>query len=83
MKKACNFVKKETPTSVFSCEFCENFKDTFFTVHFCGNTSITANLMRKLVGRLVLFCYSKQWFTKGIGSIFIKRSTLATLIIGF
>ena len=79
MKKTCNFIKKETTTSVFFCEFCENFKDAFFTVHFWGNTSVTANLMRKLVVLLVLFCYSNQWFTKGIGSIFIKRSTLAIL----
>ena len=27
---ACNFVKKETLAQVFSCEFCEIFKGTFF-----------------------------------------------------
>ena len=27
----CNFIKKETPTQVFSCEFCEISKNTFFT----------------------------------------------------
>ena len=27
----CNFIKKETPAQVFSCEFCEIFKSTFFT----------------------------------------------------
>ena len=26
-----NFIKKETPAQVFSCEFCEIFKNTFFT----------------------------------------------------
>ena len=26
----CNFIKKETPTQVFSCEFCEIFKNTSF-----------------------------------------------------
>ena len=26
----CNFIKKEIPTQVFSCEFCEIFKNTFF-----------------------------------------------------
>ena len=26
---ACNFIKKETLTQVFSCEFCETFKNTF------------------------------------------------------
>ena len=29
----CNFVKKETPTQVFSCQFCEIFKTTYFAGH--------------------------------------------------
>ena len=28
--QACNFIKKETLTQVFSCEFCEIFKSNFF-----------------------------------------------------
>ena len=28
--EACNFIKKETPTPVFSCEFDEIFKNNFF-----------------------------------------------------
>ena len=31
--KACNFSKKETLAQVFVCEFCEIFKNTFFTKH--------------------------------------------------
>ena len=31
--QACNFIKKETPTPVSSCEICEIFKKTFFTGH--------------------------------------------------
>ena len=27
---ACNFIKKETLTQVFSCEFCDISKNTFF-----------------------------------------------------
>ena len=30
---ACNFIKKETLAQVFSCEFCEIFKSTFFIEH--------------------------------------------------
>ena len=30
---ACNFIKKETPPQVFSCEFCEVFRNIFFTEH--------------------------------------------------
>ena len=33
-QQACNFIKKETPTQVFSCEHYENFKNSFFTEHF-------------------------------------------------
>ena len=31
--EACNFLKKETLAQVFSCEFCEIFKNTLFTEH--------------------------------------------------
>ena len=31
--QACNFIKKETLAQVFSCEFCETSKSTFFTEH--------------------------------------------------
>ena len=30
-KHLCNFLKKETLAQVFSCEFCEIFKNIFFT----------------------------------------------------
>ena len=29
----CNFIKKETLAEVFSCEFCEIFKNIFFIEH--------------------------------------------------
>ena len=32
--KPATLLKKETPTQVFSCEFCEIFKNTFPTEHF-------------------------------------------------
>ena len=31
MPEACNFIKKDTLAQVFFCEFCEIFKNTFFT----------------------------------------------------
>ena len=31
--EAYNFIKKETLVQVFSCEFCEISKNTFFTEH--------------------------------------------------
>ena len=30
---SCNFIKKETLAQVFSCEFFEIYKNTFFTEH--------------------------------------------------
>ena len=36
---ACNFIKKETLPLVFSCEFCEFFKNTFFTEHLRATAS--------------------------------------------
>ena len=30
---ACNFIEKKTSAQVFSCDFCEIFKKTFFTEH--------------------------------------------------
>ena len=32
-RKTCNFIKKEALKQVFSCEFCETFKITFFCKH--------------------------------------------------
>ena len=32
-KHLCNFIKKETMAQMFSCEFCEVSKNTFFTEH--------------------------------------------------
>ena len=34
-----NFVKKETPAQVFSCEFGEISKNTLFTEHLCTTAS--------------------------------------------
>ena len=38
--RACNFIKTETLTQVFSCEFSEIFKNTFFTEHVWATDSI-------------------------------------------
>ena len=31
--RTCNFIKKDSLVQVFSCEFCEISKNTFFTEH--------------------------------------------------
>ena len=38
--EACNFIKKETLTHVFSCEFCEISKNTFSTEHLRATDSV-------------------------------------------
>ena len=37
--KACNFIEKKPLAQVFSCEFCEICKNTFFTEHLCMTAS--------------------------------------------
>ena len=39
MVKACNFIKKEALTKVFSWKFCEIFKNTYLTEHLWTTTS--------------------------------------------
>ena len=38
-KVAGKFIKKEALAQVFSCEFCEIFKSTFFTEHLWATAS--------------------------------------------
>ena len=37
---ACNFIKKKTLAQVFSCEFCEISKNTFFIEHLLATASV-------------------------------------------
>ena len=46
-KKTCKFIKKESLAQVFSCEFCEIFKNTFFTEHFRTIASATLTVFRE------------------------------------
>ena len=38
--ETCNFIKNETLVQVFSCEFCETFKNTFFAEHLRATASV-------------------------------------------
>ena len=49
--EACNFIKKETLTKVFSCEFCEIFKNTFFTEHLRTTASALSAKCGKFSGK--------------------------------
>ena len=39
LRQGCNFIKKEALEQVFSCEFCENFKNPFFIEHLQATVS--------------------------------------------
>ena len=41
--QACNFSKKVTQTQVFSCEFCEIFKNIFFIKYHLATASVIEN----------------------------------------
>ena len=43
--QVCNFIKKEALAQVFFCEFCETFKNTFFTEHLLATASDEDSLM--------------------------------------
>ena len=43
---ACDFIKKEILTEVFSCEFCKIFKNTFFTEQLWTNASEDTDLQK-------------------------------------
>ena len=45
---ACNFMKKETLTQVFSCEFFKISKNTFLTEHLWANASEPQHTYNKL-----------------------------------
>ena len=65
--KACNFIKKETLAQVFSCKFCEIFKNTFFTEHFHW-------LLLQVV------CYTKE--CKSFASTLIRLGFLRVVFLG-
>ena len=37
-----HFIKKETPTQVFFCEYCEIFKNTYFEKHLRTTASVNS-----------------------------------------
>ena len=74
--KACNFIEKETPTQVFSCEYCEIFKNTFLyrTTH--ASVSFPSS-------RITWWEIGDEWFQSRdcciVGSWWSKNTSLSTL----
>ena len=64
---ACNVIKKETLAQVFSCEFCEISKNTFFTDHVRATASVFSTLFFNaliLLFSFVVFIW--MWFSNVI-----------------
>ena len=51
-----------TPTQVFSCEFCEFFKNNFYTEHLCGITSVSVSLRAFSPQPHKTSAFQKDWF---------------------
>ena len=64
--EACNFIKKETLARVLSCEFFENFRNTFFTEHFWAIASC------KFFSKEIVISYCREQTTGA--SVFFKYS---------
>ena len=47
--QACNFIKKETVAQVFSYEFCEISKNTFFTEHLWATASTSPKHLQAIL----------------------------------
>ena len=57
--EACNFIKKENLAQVFSCEFCQIFKNTFFTEHL-ETASVPNDHAKQLLGRVVNYFFPRE-----------------------
>ena len=73
----CNFIKKETPAQVFSCECCEIFKNTFFIKQLlrllCWQIEHLCNIKTQTHSHMffcpILFVYNYKMFKKS-GTVF-------------
>ena len=74
MVQACNFIKKETLAQMFSCEFCEIFKNTFFYGTTSGDCSCHNDtwMILKLMGSVSLL--KKRSFPLRISSVNVPKS---------
>ena len=78
-QSACNFIKKESLAQVFSCEFCEISKSTFFTEHLrtTASSAHIASLPSEVYNHASFFmwiCFKKSSTKKSaISKIFYKE----------
>ena len=54
--QSCNFIKKEAPSQMFSCEFCKIFRKTFLTEHLRVTASETQTILDWRISQLIFTC---------------------------
>ena len=70
---ACNFIKKESLAQVFSCEFCQIPKNTFFTDDFRTSASVVCDEENTLLLRTCnLLLYNITFY---LGAIVVNFSS--------
>ena len=74
--QACNFTKKETLEQVFSCEFCEIFKNTFFYRTPSVAASVSISFRLKNMGSLPNFASNIKQIQAFIPPEIIKKPML-------
>ena len=52
--KACNFIKKDTSTQVFSSEYCEIFKKSYFQEHLRTAASVFSTLLCNVLKNILM-----------------------------
>ena len=59
--KYYNFFKRENLTQLFSCEFCEVFKSTFFTGHLWATASVVNLCGNRLISQILHLWWNFLW----------------------
>ena len=81
--EACNFIKKETLAQVFSCEFCEIFKNMYFEDHLrkAASWSLWFSLitLKILVDALSYLFYVIRVLSNSQPAITCSKLTIETL----
>ena len=68
-----NFIKKEAMVQVFSCEFCEIFKDIFFTEHLRASALLCYYEISALDNTLRIVCILRLWNSYGKIQFLVKE----------
>ena len=80
---SCRLLKRGSGAGVFSCEFCEIFKDTFLTEHFQKNASVNSYrghpfIFHSLFPLALEDCAIKLWLRK---VLFLKKLELISYVL--